>query len=194
MKTGVTRGIEVIRTHRTLRAPAMAAVGAVVAAVLVAIAPLPRPLPPLDGLSSAHLSAIPTRMEPVRTHPYCAFVWNLPPIAQFGSLASCDGTLGSRAAAVVVGRYGGRVLGAELTMLTLSVSKGMHIVDDRATWILSVDRYLTDLPGWTDTHHDCSPGRVLVLLDAGNGKPVGELAWGTRAPPSPGDPCPTARG
>lgn len=178
----------------SLRAPALAAATALLVAVLVAIAPLPRPVPPLDSLSRAHLDSLPARMAPVDIQPYCILAWNLPPLPQAALLPSCDGLLGSRAAAATLTRYGARVLGAELVQLTLYARQGRSSVDDRATWILSVDRYLTDLPGWASTQHDCSPGRVLVLLDARTGKPIGEFAWGTMAVASPGDPCASTHG
>jgi hypothetical protein len=174
---------------RSLRVPALATATALLVAVLVAIAPLPRAVPPLDSLSRAHLNTLPAQMAPVDIQPYCVLAWSIPPVPQVGLLPSCDGLLGSRAAAATLSRYGARVLGAELVQLTLYARQGRSGVDQRPTWILSVDRYLADLPGWASAQHDCSPGRVLVLLDARSGKPIGEFAWGTLALASPGDPC-----
>jgi hypothetical protein len=180
-----------IHDPNALRAPALVGLAALTIAIILGLAPLPRPLPPLDPLSLAHLDAMPTRLDPVTTHPYCALAWNLPAIPRTGPLASCNGVIGAAAAAAVVTRYGGHVLAAQLAKLRLYAAKGITVVDGRTTWILSVDRFLPDIPVWIDPHHDCSPGRVLVLIDASRGKPLGELAWGKMAPTSPGDPCPT---
>jgi hypothetical protein len=177
------------RDPSALRAPALVGLAALAIAILLALSPLPGPMPPLDPLSHAHLDALPARLDPVADRPYCALAWNLPAVSRSGLRASCDGILGLGAVASVVGRYRGRVLGAQLARLRLYAARGITVVDGRAAWILSVDRYLPDVPAWIDPHHDCSPGRVLVLLDATNGRPLGELAWGSMAPSSPGDPC-----
>jgi hypothetical protein len=179
-----------LKDPSALRAPALVALVALLIAVALILAPLPRPLPPLDALSRAHLDALPARLDPVATRPYCALAWNLPAISQAGPLASCGGLIGASAASAVVARYGGTVLAAQLAQARLyTPHQKVTVVDGRATWILSVDRYLADIPVWIDPRHDCSPGRVLVLVDAVKGKPLGELAWGRLAPSSPGDPC-----